>query len=220
MKPLIYTALAVLFLSLHLTFLDFPTAIFLFYAAFLALAVMVVFSKKRLPDYNTSTRAYSFLFLVPFIFHCIHGNIFGTYRLYFYLACWLAVFIFVRLFSKNKSAVKVGFFIIVFSAFFETVLGFGQMFGWIPNSDANFVFGGSFGNGFGAVEANYGKWQAAYFEKNGGTKAEIRVADYVTCAYNETSTFQLSTRDSERSRRFRRGFIYLLVRVVEDLKFG
>lgn len=41
------------------------------------------------------------------------------------------------------------------------------------------------GNGIGYFEANYGKWQADYFAKNGGTEAERYVADYVTCAYNE-----------------------------------
>jgi tetratricopeptide (TPR) repeat protein len=41
------------------------------------------------------------------------------------------------------------------------------------------------GNGTGFFEANYGKWQSAYFADNGGTEAERHVADYVTCAYNE-----------------------------------
>ena len=41
------------------------------------------------------------------------------------------------------------------------------------------------GNGIGSFEANYGKWQAAYFAAGKGTEAERHVADYVTCAYNE-----------------------------------
>ncbi|MDR0603313.1 MAG: hypothetical protein LBG80_03310 [Bacteroidales bacterium] len=41
------------------------------------------------------------------------------------------------------------------------------------------------GNSIGFFEANYGKWQSAYFADNGGTEAERHVADYVTCAYNE-----------------------------------
>jgi tetratricopeptide (TPR) repeat protein len=41
------------------------------------------------------------------------------------------------------------------------------------------------GNGSGYVEANYGKWQAAYFAAGKGSDAERYVADYVTCAYNE-----------------------------------
>jgi len=41
------------------------------------------------------------------------------------------------------------------------------------------------GNGIGCVEANYGKWQAAYFASGKGTDAERYVADYVTCAYND-----------------------------------
>lgn len=40
------------------------------------------------------------------------------------------------------------------------------------------------GNGIGHFEAEYGKWQAAYFEK-GGSEKELYVADYVTTAYNE-----------------------------------
>jgi tetratricopeptide (TPR) repeat protein len=42
-----------------------------------------------------------------------------------------------------------------------------------------------FGNGAGFFEANYGKWQSAYFANNVGSEAEHYVADYVTCAYNE-----------------------------------
>jgi O-antigen polymerase len=41
------------------------------------------------------------------------------------------------------------------------------------------------GNGVGAFEANYGKWQAQYFSSGMGTAEEKKVADYVTCAYNE-----------------------------------
>jgi tetratricopeptide (TPR) repeat protein len=41
------------------------------------------------------------------------------------------------------------------------------------------------GNGTGYFEANYGKWQSAYFIETGGTETERYVADYVTCAYNE-----------------------------------
>jgi tetratricopeptide (TPR) repeat protein len=41
------------------------------------------------------------------------------------------------------------------------------------------------GNGTGYFEANYGKWQSAYFAETGGTDTERYVADYVTCAYNE-----------------------------------
>jgi large-conductance mechanosensitive channel len=41
------------------------------------------------------------------------------------------------------------------------------------------------GKGVGFFEANYGKWQSAYFADDGGTEAERHVADYVTCAYNE-----------------------------------
>jgi tetratricopeptide (TPR) repeat protein len=41
------------------------------------------------------------------------------------------------------------------------------------------------GNGTGYFEANYGKWQSAYFANSGSTEAERHVADYVTCAYNE-----------------------------------
>jgi len=61
---------------------------------------------------------------------------------------------------------------------------FGRLFIWkvamqhLPN---NILFG----NCVGAFEANYGKWQADYFATNQGTKIEMKVADYVTCAYNE-----------------------------------
>jgi tetratricopeptide (TPR) repeat protein len=41
------------------------------------------------------------------------------------------------------------------------------------------------GNGTGHFEANYGKWQSAYFAAGKGSEAERYVADYVTCAYNE-----------------------------------
>lgn len=41
------------------------------------------------------------------------------------------------------------------------------------------------GNGIGYFEAQYGKWQASYFEETGGTEKERYVADYVTTAYNE-----------------------------------
>jgi tetratricopeptide (TPR) repeat protein len=41
------------------------------------------------------------------------------------------------------------------------------------------------GNGTGYFEANYGKWQSAYFAETGGTETERYVADYVICAYNE-----------------------------------
>lgn len=41
------------------------------------------------------------------------------------------------------------------------------------------------GDGIGAFEANYGRWQRDYFSNNGGTECERYLADYVTCAYNE-----------------------------------
>jgi tetratricopeptide (TPR) repeat protein len=47
------------------------------------------------------------------------------------------------------------------------------------------VYDKFWGNGVGYVEANYGKWQSAYFAGNGGTEAERYVADYVTSSYND-----------------------------------
>ena len=41
------------------------------------------------------------------------------------------------------------------------------------------------GDGIGAFEANYGHWQSDYFARGSGSDAEKKVADYVTCAYNE-----------------------------------
>lgn len=41
------------------------------------------------------------------------------------------------------------------------------------------------GNGPDYFESCYGKWQAAYFESNGGTGRERQIAGYVTTAYNE-----------------------------------
>lgn len=41
------------------------------------------------------------------------------------------------------------------------------------------------GNGTDYFESCYGKWQADYFETNGGTAKERQIAGYVTTAYNE-----------------------------------
>lgn len=41
------------------------------------------------------------------------------------------------------------------------------------------------GEGIGAFEANYGKWQRDYFAASHATEHERYIADYVTCAYNE-----------------------------------
>ncbi len=61
---------------------------------------------------------------------------------------------------------------------------FGRLFIWktsIPMIAENPVWG----NGFGSFENDYGKVQAKYFLENTATAKEIKVADYVTCAYNE-----------------------------------
>jgi tetratricopeptide (TPR) repeat protein len=67
---------------------------------------------------------------------------------------------------------------------FKADSAFGRILVWkvTATSPHNNLF---CGNGTGFFEANYGKWQSAYFADNGGTEAERYVADYVTCAYNE-----------------------------------
>ena len=41
------------------------------------------------------------------------------------------------------------------------------------------------GDGISSFGANYCKWQREYFATNHGTELERKIADYVTCAYNE-----------------------------------
>jgi len=59
---------------------------------------------------------------------------------------------------------------------------FGRLLVWKVTSQKSLSI---FGDGIGSFEANYGKWQSAYFASGKGTEAERYVADYVTCAYNE-----------------------------------
>jgi hypothetical protein len=73
------------------------------------------------------------------------GNPYGTHRIYVVLVCWLLFFVFYSL-SGNERIIKSIFWIIISTVILEIFLGFGQIFGWIENDDANFRLGGAFGN--------------------------------------------------------------------------
>jgi tetratricopeptide (TPR) repeat protein len=69
---------------------------------------------------------------------------------------------------------------------FKENSAFGRVLVWKVITRQHIDIGDKFfGKGVGYVEANYGKWQSAYFAGNGGTETERYVADYVTCSYND-----------------------------------
>jgi tetratricopeptide (TPR) repeat protein len=76
----------------------------------------------------------------------IRGNIYGTYRIYIIIANWLLFFVFGIFFSTDRHLKKWCFFAIIASVSLEIALGFGQLFGWLPNNNDFFRLGGAFGN--------------------------------------------------------------------------
>ncbi|MDR2145082.1 MAG: hypothetical protein LBE91_01300, partial [Tannerella sp.] len=290
-----------------------------FYTVFIFLSINIFHIKKWQSD-KIGTRFVILITLWLFLQLVFRGNVYGTYIIYAVLTCRLLYFVFTSLFYYDKELIKWSLYAILLTAGIESVYGFGQLFGLIPNNNTVFQLGGSFGtpsayasylavispivlylllsykrirkaenfyyavltgfvfilsllilsksraawiassagclmvlnhrylllkkflnllktpfrkvtaimlsviltvvgsvflyqfksdsafgrlliwkviyhnapsdnfllgNGTGYFEAGYGKWQAAYFEKSGGTEKERYVADYVTCAYNE-----------------------------------
>jgi hypothetical protein len=133
--------LALLFISLHLS-----GGYWVFYASFFALALVAACRRKPLVNYNAVARIFIFMLVVPLYYLLFEGNVYGTDRIYLFLAGWLLFFIFTLLFNQDKFLIKCMFGIVVVTIIFEIILGFGQIFGWVNNNDSLFVWGGSFGN--------------------------------------------------------------------------
>jgi tetratricopeptide (TPR) repeat protein len=148
MKTAIKIALILLFASLHVdTNILFIESYSVFFASCFLLVLFTCLQRNKINriKLNWGYIAVTLLFVFLSANTVIKGNHYGTVRIYTLLACWLLFFVFYQL-SCDKHVTGSIFWIIVTTAAMEIVLGFGQIFGWIENKDANFRLGGAFGN--------------------------------------------------------------------------
>ncbi|MBI9069239.1 MAG: O-antigen ligase family protein [Salinivirgaceae bacterium] len=76
----------------------------------------------------------------------INGSFWGNERLLNYLILLLLYFAFALLCKTDKGILNFIFYGLLAGITLELIVGFGQMFGIVPNSDTQFVLGGLFGN--------------------------------------------------------------------------
>jgi tetratricopeptide (TPR) repeat protein len=150
MNALIKIALFLLFIALHLDvgrwFVEMHAV---FYASFAALVSLVVFfpkSKSKLRVHHAGVTLAIALCLFLLLQLLLQGNLYGVHRAYATLMCWLLFFVLGIFFSADRHTMKWCFFAAAASVAIEVVLGFAQLFGWMPNSDDYFRLGGTFGN--------------------------------------------------------------------------
>lgn len=74
------------------------------------------------------------------------GTLLSNERLLNYLICFSIYILLKYLNKRDDELVKYVFYGILFGLSIELIVGFGQLFGLIPNSNSRFVLGGLFGN--------------------------------------------------------------------------
>jgi hypothetical protein len=140
----------VLFIVLHLDLGGWFTATHaIFYASFatlVCLATTLSKNRNKLHLSRTGTALVTILCIILLLHLVIRGNIYGTYRIYIIIANWLLFFVFGILFSADRYLKEWCFYAIAASVAIEITLGFGQLFGWLPNNNEYFRLGGAFGN--------------------------------------------------------------------------
>jgi hypothetical protein len=140
----------VLFTVLHLDLGGwFAASHAIFYAAFgalVCLAAILPKNRNRLYASKTGIALAAILCVFLLLQFMIRGNIYGTYRIYIVIMSWLLFFTFGIFFSANRRFKKWCFLAIITSSGIEIALGFGQIFGWLPNNNEHFRLGGAFGN--------------------------------------------------------------------------
>ena len=118
----------------------------LFYLAATGLLVIVLCFSRNNTHINYGSSAIIGLIVYLLVSYAIRGNIYGTNWVYIILVCWILFFALKQLFFENKHFVRKVFWFIVVGAYIEIIIGFGQSFGFIANSNRHFVIGGSLGN--------------------------------------------------------------------------
>ena len=91
------------------------------------------------------------LFFILFVFYLILNNVskgmfWENERLLNYLVMFSLYFALTLLYGRDKKFLNYIFYGIIISIFLEIAVGFGQIFGIVPNADSQFVLGGMFGN--------------------------------------------------------------------------
>jgi len=123
------------------------SAVFYFVIALISVLSVIQFWRSNKPlTINTPE-----IVILAFIIYLIINNVFydtfwGNASLLNYLILLFLYFAFVLLYNSDNSIFK---FIVygLFAGFaIELIVGFGQLFGVIPNSDLKFTLGGTFGN--------------------------------------------------------------------------
>jgi tetratricopeptide (TPR) repeat protein len=148
MNIAIKIALIFLFASLHVnTNRLFIESHIVFYISCFVVTLFTCLQRKNKSglNFNWGYIAATLLFVFLLAKMVFQGNPYGTHRIYIILICWLLFFVFYSL-SSNGHIIKSIFWIILSTVIMEISLGFGQIFGWIENNDANFQLGGAFGN--------------------------------------------------------------------------
>lgn len=115
--------------------------------ALLSVLAIIAFWKSGEP-LRISIPEFLLIGFVSFLFlnNGIKGSLFGNERLLNYLILLLLYFAFVMLYQTDKDILKFIFYGLLAGLITELIIGFGQLFGIIPNSDTKFLLGGLFGN--------------------------------------------------------------------------
>ena len=140
--------LFLLFISLHLNIYGlFVESQAIFFISFILVSSFVI-QKKNINKLSINGGyVIAFLLFISLIVRFfVQDNPYGSYRIFTILACWISFFVFSLLLNNNRRILKLFFWIIAATIIVEIILGFGQLFGWINNSNDFFSLGGSLGN--------------------------------------------------------------------------
>ena len=123
------------------------SAVFYFVVALLSVLSVIQFWRSNKPlKINTPEIVFLAFVMYLVINNVFHDTFWSNASLYNYLILLLLYFAFVLLYNSDNSILK---FIVhgLFAGFaIELIVGFGQLFGIISNSDLKFTLGGLFGN--------------------------------------------------------------------------
>lgn len=123
------------------------SAVFYFVIALISILSVIQFWRNDKPLTINTPEIVLLAFVIYLVINnAFHGTFWNNASLYNYFILLLFYFAFVLLYNSDKAIIK---FIVygLFAGFaIELIVGFGQLFGIISNSDLKFTMGGLFGN--------------------------------------------------------------------------
>jgi len=119
------------------------------YLVIIVLSIITVtdfWKKKKALKINFPELFLSLFLIYLIINNGIKGTLWDNERLLIYLTAFFTYFVLIFLYKRDKKILDYLFYGIVISTGIEITVGFGQIFGMIPNSDPQFILGGLFAN--------------------------------------------------------------------------